>query len=601
MQVLYALDADQHLSLPNQLQPQYAPAASAQQPCSSWPPQQGSCAPWSSLAAQQRAAQPAAFLLAALPPPVTAQSLGMTWQGTPPPGAVQNVTHQPVARSSPATPGASGRAGTPAWRPNGQPAETASHGAPTAPVVLAQPPCTTAQAQPKPCDSTAAFVAAGLGPAVGAICQVPSAEAWRASLRGAAGPGSSPQRSAALHHAQRDAAAQAGVLRSGSSEELVRALADLTQMVSCARSDWGVGLASADACIPRPLLQQSQPHADAPGGDYLPGPPLQASPPHSDVPAGACFQRPPLQPPQPRVDAPGGACLPGPPLQPSQPQSEAHGSACLPGLHLLQPPQHWADAPARQPQLQIIAQLSQPGRSAAHASAAERSFEGRETGAPHSSTTPSLSHNRSPPSTDVSGHKSPHVSLPSAQQPLMAGGCATSPADRQCAADMQPGLPGASEAMPMQADMHAVYPQQQQRCEHERKRKRASPDGFSKLQQTQGHAGVQADLTPPVKRGRLIGSPSQEERCSGEAPECSQPPFRADCSKGRTPQDHQAGPGLSGGPPPGVGAQSLHATLRCAAFAHCLLAKGLQMPWCRLGASPEQLLFCNCPESCCLA
>ena len=579
--MLYALDADQHLSLPNQLQPQYAPAASVQQPCSSWPqPQQGSCAPWSSLAAQQRAAQPAAFLLAALPPPMTAQPLGMTWQGTPPLGAVQSVTHQPVASSSPATPGPSGRAGTPAWRPNGQPAETASHGAPTAPLGLAQPPCTTAQAQPKPCESTAAFAAAGLGPAVGAICQVPSAEAWRAALRGAAGPGSSPQRSAALHHAQRDAAAQAGVLHSGSSVELVRALADLTQMVSCARSDWGVGLASADACIPGPPLQQSQPHADGPDGGYLPGPPLQASPPHSDVPAGACFQRPPLQPPQPRADAPGGACLPG--------------------LHLLQPPQQWADAPARQ-QLGNDLQLSQPGRSAAHASAAERSFEGRETGAPHSSTTPSLSHNRSPPSTDVSGHESPHAGLPSTQQPPMAGGCATSPVGRQGAADMQPGLPGASEAMPMQADMHAVYPQQQQRCEHERKRKRASPDGFSKLQQTQVHAGVQVDLTPPVKRGRLIGSPSQEERCRGEAPECSQPPFRADCSIGHTPQDHQAGPGLSGGPPPGVGAQSLHATLRCAAFAHCFLEKGLQMPWCRLGASLEQLLFCNCPESCCLA
>ena len=46
------------------------------------------------------------------------------------------------------------------------------------------------------------------------------------------------------------------------------------------------------------------------------------------------------------------------------------------------------------------------------------------------------------------------------------------------------------------------------------------------LQQTQGHAGVQADVTPPGKRGRFVDSPWQEERCSGEALECSQPPFR---------------------------------------------------------------------------
>ena len=458
----------------------------------------------------------------------------------------------------------------PAWCPNGQSPEAASHRALIAPLSLAQPPCATAQAQPEPCVSTATFAAARLGPALGAICQVPSAEAWRAALKGAAWPASSPQRSAALLPAQRDAAAQAGVLRSGSSEELARGLADLTQMVSCARSDRGFGLASADACIPGPPLQQSQPHADAPDGGYLPAPPPQASPPPSDVPAGACLQVPPLQPPQPHADAPGGACLPAP-----------HGSARIPGLDLLQPPQHWADAPAMQ-QLGNDLQLSQPGRSAAQASAVERAFECRETGAPHSSTTPSLSHNRSPPSTDVSGHKSPHVSLPSTQQPPMGGGCASSPVERLCAEDMQPGLPGASEAMPMQADMHAVYPQQQQHCKHKRKRNWGCPDGFSKPQQTQGHAGVQADLTPPGKRGRFVDSPWQEERCIGETPKCSQQPFRADCNEGHTPQDHQPVTGQSGGLSLGVGALSLHATLRCAVFDYCFLEQGLQMPSCRL-------------------
>ena len=56
--------------------------------------------------------------------------------------------------------------------------------------------------------------------------------------------------SALLRARPQDEAARKGVLQSGSSEDLARALANLTQMVSCARSETGQHGAPGTACLP---------------------------------------------------------------------------------------------------------------------------------------------------------------------------------------------------------------------------------------------------------------------------------------------------------------------------------------------------------------
>ncbi len=84
------------------------------------------------------------------------------------------------------------------------------------------------------------------------------------TLAGVVRPGTSPQQRPAQH----DEAVQKGVLQSGSSEELARQLADLTQFVSCARSDRGQDVCSGVPCP----AGTSQPHAfppHAPAGQQL--------------------------------------------------------------------------------------------------------------------------------------------------------------------------------------------------------------------------------------------------------------------------------------------------------------------------------------------
>ena len=99
---------------------------------------------------------------------------------------------------------------------------------------------------------------------MGAQRSILNSSSRHVALAGIARPGTSPQQRPAQH----DEAAQKGVLQSGSSEELARQLANLTQFVSCARSDRGQDVYSGVPCP----AGTSQPHAfpaHAPAGQQL--------------------------------------------------------------------------------------------------------------------------------------------------------------------------------------------------------------------------------------------------------------------------------------------------------------------------------------------
>ena len=256
LQALEALDADAQLALPQQLRPRHAVASQA--PLSLWcPAQLGTAAPQSSLQVQNQGAQTAAVSKAQSPPLCPPQqeraySQEISCQHVQPshpiaPGAEIGTSPVPAQGSTAASLSQcqhQGRhnlsAGLCAMQPvHRQPQDsmvpdlemherTVAHGAD---ITNTSPPASSAQtsrvSRPEfsfqPSAQQPARAQRGMGhPFSGTGAQA-----------GIGTPGERPQQELA----EPGQAAQMGVLQSGSSEELARALANLTQMVSCARSD----------------------------------------------------------------------------------------------------------------------------------------------------------------------------------------------------------------------------------------------------------------------------------------------------------------------------------------------------------------------------
>lgn len=172
---------------------------------------------------------------------------------------------------------------------NLQPAEAQSTGARTASGTLNPPSAARPAGRPDPPGA----------PASDAVLPAPRP----AAEAGAAAWGGNPK----LSQQQRDEAVRRGVLQSGSSEEeLARALADLTQMISCARSD-------RSQCI-------------APGGPTLSAPPQHHAIPNHKCAERASAERQPSQPgrcdPCPPASS-SSMSLPLSPNKPAQPSSDS--------------------------------------------------------------------------------------------------------------------------------------------------------------------------------------------------------------------------------------------------------------------------------------
>ena len=258
LQALEALDADAQLALPRQLQPRHACSVALQAPLGLWcPAHLGIAAPQSSLQVQNQGAQTAAVSKAQSPPLCPPQQER---------AYSQNNSHQHVQPNLPMAPGAEiGTLPAPAQGSTAANLSQCQHqGGPNLSAGL----CAIQPVHRQPQDSMVLdqemhehTVAHGADitntspPASNAktsrvsrpeVSFQPSAQQPARAQRGMSHPFSGTGAQAGIgtpggrpqqQLAEPGQAAQMGVLQSGSSEELARALANLTQMVSCARSD----------------------------------------------------------------------------------------------------------------------------------------------------------------------------------------------------------------------------------------------------------------------------------------------------------------------------------------------------------------------------
>ncbi len=299
LQVLEALDADAQLPLPPQLQPRHACSSFLEAPPSFWSPVHlGAAAPLSSLQSQDLEAQTAIASQAAVsvshpaqreraftpevshqqaqPSLLVASGVDVGAAAVPTQGnAVARISEDQRQQRGPPSAGFHARLPSQLQHGIAPTQEAQEHAAARRPDTRqTDPPASVAHAPSSPslsfqpfAQQPAAAQSGMLQPFLGSGAQA-----------GIARSGRSPQQ----RLAQPGQAGQMGVLQSGSSEELARALADLTQMVSCARSDHALG-ASPGAARPDQPAQFDAFLVPARTEQQLPG---QQHMPHSQVHAG---------------------------------------------------------------------------------------------------------------------------------------------------------------------------------------------------------------------------------------------------------------------------------------------------------------------------
>ncbi len=177
--------------------------------------------------------------------------------------------------------------------------------------------------------------------------------------------GGSPQQ----RLAQPGQAGQMGVLQSGSSEELARALADLTQMVSCARSDHVQGASPGAACPAQPPSLNAL-LVPARTGQRLPGQ-QQAAPHQQHVfppQVHAEQQMSQHRRPEPRLELSSIKCSSGPQisaavrLQASAIQRQGTQQPATPVVAQQQPLGHDHDSKRKRDSSQVCTVPEHPGQ-----------------------------------------------------------------------------------------------------------------------------------------------------------------------------------------------------------------------------------------------